>query len=121
MHATITFLIRYKATAMALACTAAIGVPLATLAYTPGRPLALQTLFSILCPSCSQNIDCPNDEVALISRLLHADAVRLRDLVLQIGSRGRVGLPRMGALGGVGPEPCTHAARSDRAVSAVTA
>ena len=45
MHATITFLIRYKATAMALACTAAIGVPLATLAYTPGRPLALQTLF----------------------------------------------------------------------------
>ena len=44
MHATITFLIRYKATAMALACTAAIGVPLATLAYTPGRPLALQTL-----------------------------------------------------------------------------
>ena len=29
---------------MALACTAAIGVPLATLAYTPGRPLALQTL-----------------------------------------------------------------------------
>ena len=44
MHPTITFLIRYKATAMALACTAAIGVPLATLAYTPGRPLALQTL-----------------------------------------------------------------------------
>ena len=47
MHATITFLIRYKATAMALACTAAIGVPLATLAYTPGRPLALQSLLPI--------------------------------------------------------------------------
>ena len=55
MHATITFLIRYKATAMALACTAAIGVPLATLAYTPGRPLALQTLIS---PSSTGGYPC---------------------------------------------------------------
>ena len=39
-----TFLIRHTATAMILAGTAATGVPLAILAYTPGRPLALQSL-----------------------------------------------------------------------------